>query len=195
MAGNGTLSGSDQIDLRDVKYSSVQDSFAHGVLTVTDGSDAAKLTFNGSYTLANFKFASDGNGGTIVYDPPIPSASQGSSDTADRASSGESSIGGNIALFASYIASTFATISHSGAIEIAEPVQSGQTLLTIPKHTWIKRLLNCERRWLRGLGVYRRQADSWVWLFIPAPTNGFRGYRFYHSSPEFFYNAFASRPI
>ena len=33
-AGNGTLSGSDQIDLRDVKYSSVQDSFANGVLTV-----------------------------------------------------------------------------------------------------------------------------------------------------------------
>ena len=78
-AGNGTLPGSDQIDLRDVKYSSVQDSFANGVLTVTDGSDTAKLTFNGSYTLANFKFASDGNGGTIVYDPPVLSSSQSSS--------------------------------------------------------------------------------------------------------------------
>ena len=51
--GNGSLSGSDQIDLRDIKYSSVQDSYANGVLTVTDGSgDTAKLSFNGSYTLA-----------------------------------------------------------------------------------------------------------------------------------------------
>ena len=70
--GNGSLSGSDHIDLRDVKYSSVHDSYANGVLTVTDGSgDTAKLSFNGSYTLANFKFANDGSGGTIVYDPPV----------------------------------------------------------------------------------------------------------------------------
>ena len=70
-SGNGSLSGSDHIDLRDVKYSSEHDSYANGVLTVTDGSDTAKLSFNGSYTLANFKFANDGNGGTIVYDPPV----------------------------------------------------------------------------------------------------------------------------
>ena len=77
--GNGSLSGSDHIDLRDVKYSSVHDSYANGVLTVTDGSDTAKLNFNGSYTLANFKFASDGSGGTIVYDPPVtPSSGQNS---------------------------------------------------------------------------------------------------------------------
>ena len=76
--GTGALSGSDQIDLKDIKYSSVHDSYANGVLTVTDGSgDAAKLNFNGSYTLANFKFASDGSGGTIVYDPPVtPSSGQ-----------------------------------------------------------------------------------------------------------------------
>ncbi len=98
--------------------------------------DTAKLIFNGSYTLANFKFASDGSGGTIVYDPPVPSPSQSSSETAgSRASLAESSFGGNIALFTSYIASTFAASSHSGAMEIAEPVQSGQTLLSTPKHT------------------------------------------------------------
>ena len=76
--GNGSLSGSDHIDLRDIKYSSVHDSYANGVLTVTDGSgDTAKLSFNGSYTLANFKFANDGSGGTIVYDPPVsPSSGQ-----------------------------------------------------------------------------------------------------------------------
>ena len=80
--GNGKLSGSDQIDLRDIQYSSVQDSYANGVLTVTDGSgDNAELSFNGSYTLANFDFASDGSGGTIVYDPPV-STSSGKNTTA-----------------------------------------------------------------------------------------------------------------
>ena len=68
--GNGSLSGSNHIDLRDIKYSEVHDSYDNGVLTVTDGNgDKAKLSFNGSYTLANFKFANDGSGGTIVYDP------------------------------------------------------------------------------------------------------------------------------
>jgi hypothetical protein len=76
--GNGTLSGSDHIDLTNIKYSSVKDSYVNGVLTVTDGrGDTAKLKFNGSYTLANFKFASDGSGGAIVYDPPVtPSSGQ-----------------------------------------------------------------------------------------------------------------------
>jgi tryptophan-rich protein/Big-like domain-containing protein len=70
--GNGTLSGSDQIDLTNIKFGSVQDSYANGVLTIADGSgDTDKLDFNGSYTLANFDFASDDDGGTIVYDPPV----------------------------------------------------------------------------------------------------------------------------
>jgi hypothetical protein len=70
--GNGTLSGSDQIDLKGINYNTVQDSYANGVLTVTDGADTVHLSFSGSYSLDNFKFASDGNGGTVVYDPPVP---------------------------------------------------------------------------------------------------------------------------
>ena len=73
-AGNGTLSGSDQIDLTNINHSSVHDSYTNSVLTVTDGTDTDELDFNGSYVLANFKFASDGNGGTIVYDPPASTA-------------------------------------------------------------------------------------------------------------------------
>ena len=72
--GNGCLSGSDQIDLTDFNYNSVQDSYSGGVLSVTDGTNSASLNFAGSYTLANFEFASDGNGGTIVYDPPVRGA-------------------------------------------------------------------------------------------------------------------------
>jgi hypothetical protein len=73
--GNGSLSGSDQIDLRTINYNSVHDSYDTGVLTVTDGTNAVTLDFNGSYTPANFKFASDGSGGTIVYDPPVLNSS------------------------------------------------------------------------------------------------------------------------
>jgi hypothetical protein len=73
--GNGSVSGSDQIDLRDIQYGSAHDSYANGVLTVSDGSgDSAKLSFSGSYTLANFELASDGSGGTIVHDPPALNA-------------------------------------------------------------------------------------------------------------------------
>jgi hypothetical protein len=70
--GDGTLSGSDQIDLTNINYNSVHDSYANGVLTVSDGTTTDALNFSGSYVLANFSFASDGKGGTIVYDPPVP---------------------------------------------------------------------------------------------------------------------------
>ena len=73
-SGDGTLSGSDQIDLRDINFNSVHDSYDNGVLTVSDGADTATLDFNGSYVLANFSFANDGSGGTIVYDPPVSNA-------------------------------------------------------------------------------------------------------------------------
>jgi len=88
--GNGSLSGSDQIDLRNINYSSVQDSYANGVLTVTDGSNTAELSFSGSYTLANFDFASDGSGGTIVYDPPVPTPSSQNTTAPNATSTGPS---------------------------------------------------------------------------------------------------------
>jgi hypothetical protein len=74
--GDGTLEGSDQIDLKDIDYNS--QTFAEhydatkGLLTVTDGHETATLQFNGDYQEANFKFVTDGHGGTIVYDPPVP---------------------------------------------------------------------------------------------------------------------------
>jgi hypothetical protein len=78
--GDGTLAGSDHIDLTDVSYSGLEQiidsntvalpSYTDGVLTVSDGTHTANLHFDGAYQLTNFKFADDGNGGTIVYDPP-----------------------------------------------------------------------------------------------------------------------------
>jgi len=75
-SGDGTLTGSDLIDLRDINFSSLeQSSYTHGVLTVSDGTHTANLDFNGDYQLANFKFVDDGQGGTTVYDPPVTGGS------------------------------------------------------------------------------------------------------------------------
>jgi serralysin len=87
--GNGSLSGSDQIDLKDISFNSVHDSYASGVLTVTDGTNTTELNFNGSYVLANFKFASDGSGGTIVYDPPVPTSNPAAPTAASGTLSGD----------------------------------------------------------------------------------------------------------
>jgi hypothetical protein len=77
--GAGTPSTSDQIDLKDINYNSpsFSQSFnqATDVLTVNDGSHSANLHFVGSYTAQNFKFASDGANGTMLYDPPASSGS------------------------------------------------------------------------------------------------------------------------
>jgi hypothetical protein len=73
--GDGTLAGSDHIDLKGIDYhsGSFAESFnaATDTVSVTDGTDSATLHFAGSYVAANFSFASDGDGGTIVYDPPV----------------------------------------------------------------------------------------------------------------------------
>src|SRR5665213_2426222 len=84
--GDGTLVGSDQIDLKGVDYhsGSFAESFsaATDTLSVSDGTEVAALHFIGSYVAANFSFATDGNGGTIVYDPPVPAGAQPSAAVA-----------------------------------------------------------------------------------------------------------------
>jgi hypothetical protein len=81
---NGLISGfaiPDQLDLRDIVYgSNTTVAFAEapsntsGTLTVTDGIHSANLTLLGQYVTGNFNFTSDGAGGTIVTDPPVPLA-------------------------------------------------------------------------------------------------------------------------
>jgi serralysin len=73
--GDGTLSGSDQVDLLNMSFgSSIQINSSYdpstGALSVSNGATVDVLNFIGSYSQDNFKFASDGHGGTIVYDPP-----------------------------------------------------------------------------------------------------------------------------
>jgi hypothetical protein len=45
-----------------------------GTLSITDGTHTANLALLGSYVAANFAMSSDGNGGTVVVDPPAGSS-------------------------------------------------------------------------------------------------------------------------
>jgi hypothetical protein len=81
--GNGSLSGSDIIDIRDVDYTSPNFSHPYNntqqILSLTDGTHTASLKF--ATTSGNFQFMSDGNGGTLIWDPPGPADSSSSSAT------------------------------------------------------------------------------------------------------------------
>jgi T5SS/PEP-CTERM-associated repeat protein len=83
--GDGTLAGSDQIDLKDINYGSgsFSETFdaVHDTLSVSDGTNSTTLHFTGTYVAQNFSFASDGAGGTIVYDPPVKSSSGATGST------------------------------------------------------------------------------------------------------------------
>ena len=78
--GDGTLQGSDQIDLRGMNYNSIHSGFdaAIGTLVVSDRSTTLYLQFLGHYSKDSFQFANDGSDGTLVYgssgQPPPPGA-------------------------------------------------------------------------------------------------------------------------
>jgi hypothetical protein len=78
----GQISGfgtTQSIDLADINFSAgVTMSYASsnrrntsGVLTIKQGSNTVSLELQGSYTLANFRVASDGSGGTLLTDPTV----------------------------------------------------------------------------------------------------------------------------
>jgi hypothetical protein len=73
--GDGTLAGSDQIDLKGINHNSASFTESYNAtndtLFVSDGTHSTTLHFTGAYQAENFSFVSDGNGGTIVYDPPV----------------------------------------------------------------------------------------------------------------------------
>jgi hypothetical protein len=71
------LASSDAIDLTDINFGNLttktytpNGAGTGGTLTVADGTNTATLYFSGDYSLANFSFASDGQGGTLITDPP-----------------------------------------------------------------------------------------------------------------------------
>ena len=77
--GNGTLSSSDLIDLRNLVFgpgttASYAGNIRGGILTVSDAQhDTANISLVGNYTNSTFSVSSDGHGGTLVVDPPAAS--------------------------------------------------------------------------------------------------------------------------
>ena len=70
------LTGSDAIDLADVKYganttATFSGNSTGGTLTVSDGTDTAHIALVGDYLKSGWTLSSDGHGGTVVVDPPL----------------------------------------------------------------------------------------------------------------------------
>lgn len=76
LTGDGTAANSNHIDLKDIAYgagtsASFSGNTAGGVLTVVDAQNhTAQISLVGDYTKSTFNISNDGNGGTLVIDPP-----------------------------------------------------------------------------------------------------------------------------
>jgi hypothetical protein len=87
----GTAPGvatSDAIDVTDINFAklttetyTLNSAGTGGTLLVSDGTNTATINFSGNYTLASFNFASDGQGGTLITDPPPDSTTPTSTST------------------------------------------------------------------------------------------------------------------
>jgi Tryptophan-rich Synechocystis species C-terminal domain len=91
---------------------------APGTLTVSDGTHTDSIALLGNYTLANFTASSDGNGGTSVIDPPLPTNQSGILPSANMATSAvDSALNQQVALLSQYMASAFP----SSAVDNSDP--------------------------------------------------------------------------
>jgi hypothetical protein len=76
LSGNGDPSSSDLLDLMDISFGSgtrvlYSGDSSGGVLTISDAQNhSAHITLVGDYTHSTFNLSDDGNGGTMVIDPP-----------------------------------------------------------------------------------------------------------------------------
>jgi hypothetical protein len=82
VSGFGTTQSIDLTDLDfaagvTISYASSNRHNSAGVLTITEGTQTVHLDLEGSYTLANFQVASDGNGGTLLTDPTVDTQAPG----------------------------------------------------------------------------------------------------------------------
>ncbi|WP_298255872.1 hypothetical protein [Bradyrhizobium sp.] len=86
--GGGTTENSDLIDVTDINFANVatskttyaENANSTGTLTLYDVNGQAfdSINFSGNYQLANFTIQNDGNGGTLIVDPPVNSAAPAS---------------------------------------------------------------------------------------------------------------------
>jgi hypothetical protein len=119
----------DTIDLADINFvgSGPSLAFTKGVLTVSDGTDVAKLNMIGNFTLASFHAAPDGSGGTLITDPPL---------TSSAPSNGSSGLDHVVALFNQSIAG-FSDQQQHGALNtkaLSQTVTNQEQFLAEPHH-------------------------------------------------------------
>jgi hypothetical protein len=84
--GDGTTANSDLIDVTDVNIADVatgkttytDHGNGTGTLTLynTTGEALDSINFTGNYQLANFTIENDGDGGTLIVDPPVNTSGQ-----------------------------------------------------------------------------------------------------------------------
>jgi len=89
--GDGTISNSDLIDLADVNIANVavsktgytDNGNGTGTLTLYNANGQAldSINFDGNYQLANFTIENDGDGGTLIVDPPVHTNGQAPAQT------------------------------------------------------------------------------------------------------------------
>ncbi|MET4391694.1 uncharacterized protein YaiE (UPF0345 family), partial [Bradyrhizobium sp. F1.4.3] len=111
---SGQLTTTDFIDLRDITAGAsatvgYTGNNSPGKLSVSDGTNTTNLSLTGNYSLGNFIVSSDGNGGTLLVDPPI-STDQGSESLAsstDTTAAWFDSIDSRLALWSQHNASAF----------------------------------------------------------------------------------------
>jgi hypothetical protein len=122
----GTISGfgantTQSIDLPNVQFATLSETYSGGTLTVKDTSgDIAKIKFSGSYKLTDFSFTNDGGGGTLITDPPVASKTSGV----------------NIALLGNYIASSLVggSVGQGGSLPTDPWAIVSPHLLATPAH-------------------------------------------------------------
>ena len=123
----GTVSGfgkniTQSIDLSNVQFATASKTYSSGTLTVKDtAGDIAHIKLSGSYTLASFTLSNDGNGGTLINDPPVAKTTL--------------TTGVDIALFGNYIASSLVggSIGQGGSLS-ANASALLSPLLATPAH-------------------------------------------------------------
>jgi large repetitive protein len=129
----GTVSGfgkntAQSMDLPNVQFATASKTYSGvtlsgGTLTVKDTSgDVAKIKFSGSYTLASFTLSNDGNGGTLITDPPVAKTTH--------------TTGVDIALFGNYIASSLVggSLGQGGGLSTDASALLSPPLLATPGH-------------------------------------------------------------
>ena len=124
----GTVSGfgkniTQSIDLSNVQFATASKTYSGGTLTVKDtAGDIAHIKLSGSYTLASFTLGDDGNGGTLITDPPVAKTTH--------------TTGVDIGLLGNYIASSLVGggIGHGGSLSADASALVSPPLLVTPGH-------------------------------------------------------------